>query len=307
MTKTNKKGVRAQKKKNDTRKVAKGVVADWRGRLDSGARAWLNLLGDPCNAPMVPGCFPGMTSGMLYRTRTTVSPGSSAVDGVCYFNPGGSATGYYPLQYCSVNTTGTSPGTKYGATIDGLPAGNRRRCVAACLKLRYTGSELNRAGIVGTMLSNDIPFLDGVPAGTAGAMYTIPTILSSANTTYRLGETAHEARWVPMNDDSLYVTDGLAAAGNAVAILVVGAPAGSFYWELTAVWEIIPDSSTGVVPPERAPTSSNTLNDVLRAIGNVGAWATDPANQRGVYNLVGGVVGVGRALSRAAPAVAMLM
>lgn len=292
------------------------AVARVRRGLDGGAAAWLRLLADPCNAPLTPGCYQGMASGMLYRTRTNVFVGGSAIDSFLAFVPSNviNTTGYYPIQWCSTNTAGGSPGTRYGTPIAGLPSGARVRCVAACIKIRYLGSELNRAGIVGHHLTNDLPFADGYPVGTSAAVPPIPTLQTTAQTLYRLGEVAHEVRWVPSFGDGNYVQNSVGGMatdvelGNAVALSIQGAPAGSIYYEVTSVWEVIPDVASGLVPPEQPPASSNTVNDVLRAIGNIGKFATDPTNQSTVMNVARMAMGAGRVLSRVmAPSVAGLL
>lgn len=292
------------------------MAARIRRGLDAGAMAWLRLMADPCNAPLTTGCYQGTSSGMLYRTRVNVSVGASAVDSSCWFIPSNdqNSTGYYPIQWASVNTTGTNPTTLYGTAIPGVPSGAQVRCVAACIKIRYTGSELNRAGIVGHHLTRDAPFLNGYPAGSTTTTYTVAQMQTTAQTLYRLGESDHEVRWVPSFEDGTYVNNGpgtgLAGSrtGNAVALSVQGAPAGSIYYEVTAVWEVIPPPVGGLIPPEQPPRSSNTLNDVLRVVGNIGKFATDPHNRETVMNVVRTAVGAGRVLASSfAPSVAGLL
>ncbi len=308
MVKNSRKPQKARKNNTSNkgnRRVVNPVLARMRAGLDAGAQAWLRLLADPCSAPLTPGCFQGMASGMLYRTRTTVFAGGAAVDSYLAFIPSNdiNTTGYYPIQWCSVNTGGAAPTTQYGAGINGLPTGCRARCVAACIKIRYLGSELNRAGIVGHHLTNDPVFKGGYPAGLAAAVSPISTLQTTAQTLYRLGETKHEVRWVPSFNDGGYIQNAAGAGlydnrdGNAVAMSVQGAPAGSIYYEVTAVWEVIPDSSSGLVPPEQAPRSSNTVNDVLRAIGDVAKFATDPTNRGTIYNIGRVAMGAGRVIS----------
>jgi len=281
-------------------------------RLDQGGRAWLALLDDPCNAPLAPSCFPGLTSGMLYRTKTVVSPGTAAVDSMLYFVPAGSLTSpALNIQYGSTNTGNTTIATKYGAAITGLPQYGERRCVAACIRVMYTGTELNRGGIIYTHLTTNAPFYDGTEAGTAGPISPVSTYASTSQTSYRLGETRHEVRWVPNFEDGRFTNDTVGAGGTfgqgtTIGVMAIGVPAGSIYYEVTSVWEVVPFFGSGLVSSMMAPPSRNTLNDVIRVIGDIGKWATDTNNQRGVYNLVAGAVGVTRALSRAGPSLAMI-
>lgn len=271
--------------------------------LDRGAMEWLRLLEDPCNAPLVRGCFPGLSGGMLFRTRNEVGVGSLAVDSVLMFHPGGGPTGtYYPIQWASSNATGASPATRYGVQVTGAwSAGSQVRCVAACVKVRYTGKEVDRAGIVGHIMTNDPPFLDGTPAGVASTVPNCFALRASAQTVYRLGEAAHEVRWLPTFEDGSFIEDPIVTynTGNAVGFVVTGATAGTIYYEVTAVWEVVPNTGTNVMPSMAPPPSNSTVNDVLRAIGDVGKWATDPGNASFLRKVAqGGMLGL-KALSYA--------
>lgn len=318
MVKRNKKAQQGNKQ-GKGKPRSRNIARIMRG-IDAGAMAWRRLLDDPCNAPLVPGCFPGIASGMLYRTRTVQGFGVGGTDAsmaaMVFFHPayGGTAGGTYcPLQWASVNAADGIPNTKYGTTIGGIPQYGQYRCVAACMKLRYTGSELNRAGIVGHVITNDPPFTAGTPGGTASSdLATVSAYLQGCQTTYRLGEANHEVRWAPAFEDGEFQENtpgigNLLRTGNAIGFVITGYPKGTVYAELTAVWEVIPDTGSGLVPPVMVPSSNNTVNQVLRTIGDIGRWATDPNVQRGVYNIAKTAVGVGRAMYAAAPSVAGLL
>lgn len=303
MVKSKKANGAKRAKTNNGGKKPSPTARRLQGVLDKGAADWLRLMEDPCNAPLVRGCFPGLGGGMLFRTRHEVGVGAAAVDSTIFFHPAGNTSGtYYPIQWASSNTSGAAPTTRYGMQITGAWAsGSQVRCVAACIKVRYTGSELNRAGIVGHIMTNDPPFLDGTPGGTAGVVPNCFLLRASAQTVYRLGEAAHEVRWLPANEDGNFIEDPIATynTGNAVGFAVTGAAPGSIYYEVTAVWEVVPPVATNMVPSLTAPPSSNTVNDVLRAIGNVGKWATDPGNASFLRKVAqGGALGL-KALSYA--------
>lgn len=312
MVKTKKTNSAKRAKNNNGNKRSAPVARRMRQVLDKGAADWLRLMEDPCNAPLVRGCFPGLGGGMLYRTRNEVGVGASAVDSTIFFHPSGSISStYYPIQWASSNTSGAAPTTRYGVQITGAwAAGSQVRCIAACIKVRYTGTELNRSGIVGQIMTNDPPFLDGTPAGVAGAVPNCFALRASAQTVYRLGEAAHEVRWLPTNEDGNFIEDPIVNynTGNAVGFAVTGAAAGTIYYEVTAVWEVVPPVATNIVPSLTAPPSYNTVNDVLRTIGDVGKWATDPSNASFLRKVAqGGMLGLkalsyaGNSLSSVAP------
>jgi hypothetical protein len=287
--------------------------------LDRAAQEYLALLGDPCGSPMVPAVYPGVCGTQYLRVRVNLNPGASAVDGLLYFTPSllsycGTATASGPLQFYSVNSSGAGPSNLYSATVPPLQGSttyDRARCLAACLKLRYTGSELNRAGQVATNISESSPLGLGTVAG-----YPTTTTPSVVNATQvfpslrRLGEVAHEVRWLPAENDAFWFDvgssfdGGLQSAGvegNSIAMGFFGVPPGSCYWEATLVFEVMPSvivaggTAGSLVQVMRAPPSRNTLNQVLQAIDNVTDWATGMGGQkllqvgRGVYNLASAV------------------
>lgn len=307
-----------------SRRKAGGAVAQLPARmrsvLDQHARNYLQMMADPCNAPLVPGVFPGVGSGMIYRLRRVLSAaeiGASAVDALVMFQPsnhlGNSGAGYWPIQFGSVNTSGTNIATRYAAQFGGFPTGSvRARCLAACIKLHYLGSELNRSGKVGHHLTNAPPFVDGASGGNPGITCKVTEMQTTANLTARLGDMPHEVRWVPdFENQDFVLTDNTSSAygtaGNVCAISVVGAPAGSLSFEITAVYEVMPDATLGVVNPEQPPPSSNTLNDVLRTIGNVARFATDPSFVSRAVGYVKSAYGMySQVAANLAPAVAAL-
>jgi hypothetical protein len=106
----------------------------------------------------------------------------------------------------------------------------------------------------------------------------------------RLGECDHEVKFLPSNVDCNFVNLGdpgenpngatSSPLGSTIGIAFFGAPAGSVYFELVSVWEVVPATTggsgygNGLMQVMRAPPTRNTLNDIIRTIGNVTDWAT---------------------------------
>lgn len=275
------------------------------GTLDRGAREWLQLLSDPCNAPMVPACYPGPSSATFVRTRDFINPGGSVVDALVQFTPGqmNNGLGTYALSYYSVNSSGSAPANLYGATVGPLgPTWSRVRCVAACLKLRYTGTELNRSGVVCSTLAENVLIKGAPPAGVATT--TMPSVINATQSwpyAKRMGEEEHEIRWFPSPMDGAYSSiasspeiGSFGAIGNSIYMAFYGCPPGTMVFELTSVWEVVPAMQTGtqtggnVLLNERAPASSNTLNQVMMAIGDLTRWASAPSTGARVVKAIAG-------------------
>jgi hypothetical protein len=213
---------------------------------------------------------------------------AATVDSICTFQPGFQA-----------GTSGTGP-IAYGgaAAYDPVIATNwvtplffttgavgSYRPVAGCIKVLYTGSELNRAGIVYAGYHTDSPW-----TFAGGTTKNVAEVMNTAGLARTRLSDHHEVRWIPGPESQEFIMTDL--AGNekedvhnpGISLGVVGAPAGTISYEVTAVWEWMPDMTSsgnnGIVSAPRAPSSSNTLNDVLRAVGHVGEFIIEGVGGR---------------------------
>lgn len=250
--------------------------------LDSSARAWLRLLSDPCGADLVESCYAGTGTGYLSRVRTVVVPPANAVDWLMEFRPGSGWSQAIRYGYSSTPNGSLGTGTNYaGGGFLSSTAVGRARCIAACVKLIYTGTETNRSGYVSYGLDQGATILlNETIEGAAG--HWASTMAHSE----RMGARDFEFKWVPGpgDEDFRATRDGSEEVwtnenrGAGVTLAVVGAPAGTFQAQITSVWEWQPEEEniggpSGLVVANRAPRSANTLNDVLRAIGDIGKFA----------------------------------
>jgi hypothetical protein len=301
-------------------------VAPTAATFDAASAAYLRLLADPCAADMVAPTFGGTGSGYLMRTKFVKAMGNFS-DGVFEFTPQFASQ---PYRFSGASATGTALGA---ASFDAAPSQLRAiagtfRCVAACMKVYYTGSELTRQGIIASSLTGG-PYLNvgNVPVETAAGF-------AEKSTRYvRLGTEMHEVRWVPQESDQNFVSvlqpegqSDFFNEGATVQIVVVNAPANTIQFEVTAVWEWTPSTDPAVSPTggsivyaPRAPTTPLPLSATLHKIGDLARFATDPAMHagvgkrlsstfafgQGVYNMVKavapGMKAVGRLAGRAAP------
>jgi hypothetical protein len=240
--------------------------------------------------------------------------GSSAQDCVLqfcpsflFYNDNGADGGFSPIEWGSTNSTGTPVSTIYAESVSskifGSATGAQQgiagtgRCLAACVKVHYTGSELNRSGIVYAGLQNSPPL------GQTGA-----TTLSAANIGNscpqidRLGTRVHEYRWVPSFVDESFInlqqstynpaSPFTTASGNTLVVAAVGFPSGSIMIEVTACWEYNVNmvQGAGLVTTANVCKSPSTLNDVLRTIGDVGKFALSPDGGKRIVAAVSGAV-----------------
>lgn len=320
-----KKGVRvAPKKKKVVAAMAKRKPQTFimpRADLAASAEAaaYLRLLDDPCNAPLVQPTYQGEGSGLFIRTKVFVDPVANGVDHILQFYPQyiisnsttGSANYSSAIMFAEASTTGGTPGTIRGVPIiksifgaldtagNTIGLAGSARCISACVKVHYTDTELNRKGLVGASLSPG-SVMSALTAAGGAALAPISTLQSEQPQIDRLGARIHEYKWVPNSNDqefnqlasSTYATGGVPGVpaaglynagnqgGNCLTVTVKNAAAGSVTFEVVSCWEYTfnPVSAAGLVRTTVAPPRG-TLNDTLRMLGNVGAWALSPHTQ----------------------------
>lgn len=243
-----------------------------RSGLDAGALAHARLLKDPCNAPLAGPVYSGSGTGQFRRFRVLVNAEGSSVEG-CYVFQLGTNT-----RYQASHVAGTA-GSTY--TFDGGNAlftdpvfsstpDTSVRCVAGCVKVRYIGAEHARSGSIG-LLSCPSAF-----RGT-GVSSNVNTDQTSCPMVLRTGEVQHEVKFIPNSTDEDFrepTRPGTLLFTRDNSCLVVtyrGTPAASIVFEVTAVYEV-ENSQAGVVTAV-TPSSTVTLNQLLRALGPAASWA----------------------------------
>jgi len=324
------KNARKRNQQSSKRKPVPRSIAPTQSGFDSASAAYLRLLADPCAADMVAPTYGGTGSGYLMRTKYVLAAGA-VTDSVFEFTP------QFATQPYRLSTAGTTGGALSAAGLVTLPTqlvniAGTYRCVAACMKVYYTGSELTRQGIVASALTGGPYLLAGVTPIEAA-----PGFAEKSTRYVRLGTEMHEVRWVPQESDQTFVSttqpetvsDG-PAEGATLQMIVVNAPASTIQYEVTAVWEWTPRTDPGsstaggsIVYAPRAPATPLPLNATLHRIGDLAKFATDPAMHeqagrriastlafgQGVYNAVK-YVGAGMKMAariggRAAPLLLM--
>lgn len=289
------------------RKAAKPAPANLPATAN--ASRWLQLLRDPCSAPLTRPCYPGIDAGMLVRTVDVIRLTGNGYTGL---TPGGKAKlngvySYTPARLTDLYGTysGGSPGWSgevYAGGFDNFvtatPADNgvveSIRPVAACMKFIPTGDYSTRSGTIGSIYSTR-PLFEGTTVPSFSQVY------QTAQHFAAVGSEPHEIRWLPTSDDSDFrfntlSKDSRSNAGtisfcfqniDAVATDATHAIAEG-YIEVITVWEWTPKYTSGLVKPIITPDPT-PLSTVLARISDPVKFCTSPVSSRQSF-LTGGTV-----------------
>lgn len=235
--------------------------------LDAAGLAHARMLADPCNALMAPPCYSGMGTGEYRRFRRIINV-PLAVEGSYSFVPGGNF-------FLAATHIAGNAGTDY--TFNGyelfpstqLDAKTESRCIAACVKIRYTGAESERKGVIGLRTS---PFCYNYGAEVSKN----DTQLTGCPLLNRVGEVQHEVKFVPGTGDELFTGNfggpiGPLNTHGSFGFTFSDVPTLTLQIEVTAIIEI--EARESMVVNSVAPTSRNTVNNVLSALGPPARWA----------------------------------
>jgi len=177
---------------------------------------YVRLLTDPCNAPLVPGIYPGSGGGIVSRFETDFLIGTTATDTCASFTwvPGMNLT-FAPSIALPLDSTAFTPaigavGSMPGYNFLNTVAGSFR-AISACMQVTYPGSELDRSGIISLGIQDGasiIPFLPTTQGGSAVAT-NVQQLRSMAQHTERTPATTAEIIWMPGEFDGQNFSYGL--------------------------------------------------------------------------------------------------
>jgi len=249
--------------------------------LDEAGRAYARLLNDPCAAPLAPPAFMGTGAG--YLTRVVNEYSFSSDSGYLALVPGCWGTGATTssvVYATAVNASTAQPGGYYPGPGSAFFAGIAAevRPVAACLQLMYTGSELNRSGVVNRSQINGNEAIaysgstaDGLAAGCPNEVRTPDS-------------TPIELKWAPgiLDGDFAYVgTTQTSGQRGAIAMVWRGLGSGSIKIRATVVYEWRPTPTEGVIAP--SPSGSKSRNTMDEIVGVLSASAPNWAYEAARY------------------------
>lgn len=249
--------------------------------LDAQALAYAKLLADPCGAMLTHPIYSGGEGGYLVRCESFFSfaTGAGNTAGILHWVPGAAnATGTELMVNAAADGgTAIAIGTAVGINTPGRAFLSdtvaQYRCVAACARVAYQGSESTRAGRIhygqtsgGFLNTLEVQSSDSAAQGLPHYSRTPPTEI--------------EIKWTPTDADQLMVDPtGAEVASDrgrrgAITIAAGGLPANvGLTVRLTAIYEWQPAAAKGLaVPMESRARSRNTLDQVLNFVQK--AYAT---------------------------------
>jgi hypothetical protein len=252
--------------------------------LDEAGRCWARLLADPCNAPLCHPVYSGTNGGILVRAQTTSTFVGGASDTAGYFVwvPGSqtTASGTFALDTTAAVLPGGGNYLVPGAAFLAASAGSFR-CVAACVKVTWGGTELNRQGYLrfGNLTAGDVGVL-GTSSVTTSA---IGQLLEGGT---RVPEEFLEVKWRPSDADQMPAITAASGSGanvdtgvnlarrGAIGIVFTSMPNSyPLIFETTAVYEYQPVAGVGLSSATMSTSkSNNTMDQVVSALDKTGNW-----------------------------------
>lgn len=295
-TKQNKNGrkVRNPRSNRRSKPVLRGLG------LDSAAAEYARLLVDPCNAPLTHPVYGGGDSGYLVRVDKVfvVGRGTGVTSGLIQWTPGdinGGGTEFlsaggadYNTGYDVVAFADASPGRAFLQTNAAT-----YRCVAACAKFTFPGTEAGRSGWVhyGQGTGRTVLFDDLIAAASVGRL--------CPNYSRTPADTV-EVVWRPDFADQQMIDPNAEREqrGGTGSVLFAfgGFPADvGIVVHMTAVYEWTPKSlSDGPSQPVNDKNkTNNTLDQVIGAIRRTGFnWVRDAMHSAGQTLTAGMIAGI---------------
>lgn len=247
-------------------------------QLDEHARAYIRLLLDPCNAPLTYSTNP-MTGAFVTRFNLDWALGTgTAQDLGMLLQPGNFAgdSGNGGMYFMS-----SAPGSNMTVTPTPIPGiGNMRlnasvcRPIAACLDMYYTGAELYRSGIVGTLYNTgqQVEALD---------VFTCTQLLSNCYRRDRMPTNKCTVKWRPNNeadqqirDPNLSYSATVESTRNSQVGLLFPSCDTNFNGSIrvTVVWEWTPKTNTSAVGSPYSKHSTTPHATVLGIIDKMEGW-----------------------------------
>lgn len=263
-------------------------------------RDYISLLKDPCNGPLV-GPIGASQGGYITRFETTISLAASAGETAftLFWAPGllnnvaaaGDPAGYNSSLVITGATTGSgalsirhanqsAPGRNFLNT-----SCQSFRVLAACAQVYYVGTEVNRAGYLGSTRSTG-----------ARTWSSADQALSVSTDRARVPDQKLEVLWEPSDGDVQFrsftqvPTDEVKAGANAINLAGANLPNNTVQVRLVQVVQWLPQSDEGIILNHIPPGTGVTLAAVLRTARQAGFVAGKLLKSYGT----GGLMGVAR-------------
>lgn len=260
--------------------------------LDPHARAYMQLLRDPCGAPLCHPVYSGSDGGILsrYETDFIALNGATTTSGCIFWTPGAFGANAANASHFLVagSPLSSSGGTVGAYTLLQTPGGSQLpvvasvvRCVAACLQVYWPGTESNRQGYI---MYGNVPGRATFIGDTLSAD-SFGTLLQNSG---RIPAGMIEIKWRPSEGDQLFIdsaSDTPAAEfarRGSIGVCVKGIPVSTgVRVRAVAVYEYQPRIGQGLVQPSQSRNLSNfTFDNVMNKLDSVGNWMASYDGQR---------------------------
>lgn len=280
-------------------------------KFNDAGRRYANLLADPCNGDLVPGPFGDGSGGMVGRFEREFLIVGGAGSTACAFAYSPRANNFCFATGTSITDTSTITWTNNSDAS--VPPGlqfmqanaSSVRPLACCMQVYWTGSELNRQGVVS---------LARMPAEVVDdTTLTVARLRSASQYSERTPDTYSEIIWRPQEQDQYFtsihptVVSSPGGGSQNTVLVMTGAylPVDTpLRIRVVVVFEWIPDPLSGFkVTTGRMPTPPTRLGDVLAFLDRTGDWMAGTANSaaRAISKVgagVGGLMSLGRGVGR---------
>lgn len=235
--------------------------------VEEGLHGHLKMVMDPCASLLTQSAYAGQR-GIVQRFSSTWGVNTGLDNSVVYgFSPGGMREFFFQGS----NATLFTPTFTQSTNMPGIGFLNsnasQARCVSACIRLNWSGSELNRSGslAIGTV--------------SGGQINTLPVLSNSCDRIYnmlqkkmRVPDGVVEIKWNPSTPDEVYQEPALTASAenfNDKTMMVfcsIGLPAATFTVTTTVIYEWVPTNNVGQPAP---PTTATTVPAAVPKINNL--------------------------------------
>lgn len=264
-------------------------------RLDEKAKEYARLIMDPCAAPLTHPVYPGGDAGFLFRAESFVThfTGATMTAGVVHWTPGyvnASNTDFLAMGAVSATTVSAMVASADGPGKTFLASNARGvRCVAACLKVTFPGSESVRSGRV---------HYGHTTAGTidSGQNVTADQVAQLLQHYGRTPTDTIELYWLPgiadteFNDPTENASAVIRDRKASLTVAAAGLPAGvGLTFHLTAIYEWTPAQNLGLANNSLGKNMSrNSMDDVIDAIKRTGFNFVKHVGMVGLNYMTGG-------------------
>lgn len=277
-------GLKSQKSKTTAMVIPKNKAMNRNEDVDRVIRH-VNMIVDPCNAELGPTAYRG-ADGIISRFRNviTIQPAVGKSGFIYVFYPA-----YNAIQMVNVNAsdvlafspTAAGPGQAFL-----LASGATQRAVAACSAITYTGTELDRSGIL---------YSGVIPVSALGTAKRIDEFAMLLQHEARVSDTDLEVKWSPSSVEEQYWESGVATpsdGGDRNAIVIIGfgfnsaTTSSNFSVINTLIAEWRPEPGQGLSTPNPSshdvPAGLEKVRSTLQKLGNWWSNATTAVSK--AYN-----------------------